>query len=239
MRRFTHKQAPAESSVGRTYSSKPSRGNDIGTPPSETGKSRGKMVQSSDPSLSLGIKEAYSTRSPPASTQNQPKPDIGIPPKGNSMGVTPLSTQGQHKPNIESTSVVLPSPMSRTPIFAEGPQIPTTSSGKPPSFPAALRLTSDTLLDVFPEIDKTTSGLKGRPESQVQPEVPSRLDFAQREAKALAALEGRYQVDPIIARSEMPAQSLSPIHSGGIMKQPGTNLNQNKFQYGGLGRAYS
>ena len=89
-----------------------------------------------------------------------------------------------------------------------------------------------------PATETTSSGLKGRPESQVQPEVPSKLDFAQREAKALAALEGRYQLDPIIARTETPAQGLSPLYSRGI-KQPGTNLNQNKFQHGNLGRAYS
>ena len=132
---FTHKQAPTESSIERTYSSsKLSRGNDFSTPPSETGKSRGKVVQSSDPAPSLGIKETYSTRPPPASTQNQPKLDIGVPPKGNSIGVTPFSTQGQHKPNAEGTRVVLPPPLSRTPSVAEGPQIPTTSSGKPPRF---------------------------------------------------------------------------------------------------------
>ena len=79
-------------------------------------------------------------------------------------------------------------------------------------------------------------------ESQVQPEVPSKLDFSQREAPVLAALEGRYQPDPIIARTETPAQGLSkdlsPLYARGI-KQPGTNLNQNKLQLGNLGRAYS
>ena len=87
-----------------------------------------------------------------------------------------------------------------------------------------------------PATETTSSGIKGRPESQVQPEV-SKPDFAQREDKALAALEGRYQLDPIIARTEMPAQGLSPLYARGI-KQPGTNLNQNKFQHGNLGRAY-
>ena len=63
---FTHKQAPAESVVERTYcSSKPSGGDDFSTPHSETGKSRGKVVQSSDPALSLGMKEAHFTRPPP------------------------------------------------------------------------------------------------------------------------------------------------------------------------------
>ena len=132
---FTHKQAPAESSVERTYSfSKPSRGDDFSTPHSETGKSRAKVVQSSDPAPSLGMKETHFTRPPPAPTQNQPKLDIGVPPKGNSIGVTPFSTQGQHKPNVDGTRVVLPPPLSRTPSVAEGPQIPTTSSGKPPRF---------------------------------------------------------------------------------------------------------
>ena len=132
---FMHKQAPAESLVERTYSSsKPSRGDDFGTPHSETGKSRGKVVQSSDPAPSLGMKETHFTRPPPAPTQNQPKPDIGVPPKGNSIGVTPFSTQGQHKPNVESTRVVLPPPLSQTPSVAEGRQIPTISSGKSPRF---------------------------------------------------------------------------------------------------------
>ena len=92
-----------------------------------------------------------------------------------------------------------------------------------------------------PATETTSSGPKGGPESQVQPEVLSKLDFSQRETKDLgylAAREGRYQLDPIIARTETPAQGLSPLHSRGI-KQPGTNLNQNKFQHGNLGRAYS
>ena len=132
---LTHKQAPTESSVERTYSSsKPGRGNNFNTPPSETGKPQGKMVQSSDPAPSLGVKETHFTRPPPASTRNQPKPDIGVPPKGNSIGVTPLSTQGQRKPTIEGSRVVLPPPLSRTPSVAEGSHIANTSSGKSPSF---------------------------------------------------------------------------------------------------------
>ena len=89
-----------------------------------------------------------------------------------------------------------------------------------------------------PATEATSSGLMEGIESQVQPEVPSKLDFSQREAKVLAALEERYQLDPFIGRLETPAPRLLPIHSGGI-KQPGTNLNQIKFQPGNLGRAYS
>lgn len=81
----THKQAPTESSVERTYSFNPSRGDDFGTPPSETGKSRGKVGQSSDSVPPLSIKETYSTHPPLASNQSQPKFDIGVPPKLNRL----------------------------------------------------------------------------------------------------------------------------------------------------------
>ena len=132
---YTHKQAPAESLVERTYSSNPSRGSDpIAPRPVEMGKSRGKVVQSSDLAPSLGIKETFSTR-PPASAQSSPKQDIGVPSHGNSMGFTPLppaSTQSQHKHDVEVTRVVS-QPLQRSPSVACD-SIPTTSFGKSPLF---------------------------------------------------------------------------------------------------------
>ena len=82
-----------------------------------------------------------------------------------------------------------------------------------------------------PTTETTSSRLK---------EVPSKLDFSQREERALAALEGRYQPDLFIGRSEISPPNLLPIHERGIMKQTSAaNLNQNKFQHAGLSRAYS
>ena len=150
---YTHKQAPTASSVERTYSSNPSRGNDSSAPRSpEVGNSRGKVGQSSDSAPPLSIKESHSTRPPLASNQSQPKLDIGVPPKGNSIGVTPLppaSTQSQHRHDIERTRVATPQPLSRTPSVSSGPQIPTRSSGKSPSILTTKRLTSDTLICLY------------------------------------------------------------------------------------------
>ena len=106
---------------------------------------------------SYGAKQRTAEPNPPTSFTRKQAPTeslvertyIGVPPRGNSIGVTPLSTQGQHKPNIEGTRVVLPPPLSRTLSVAEGPLVPTTSFGKPPSFLAALRLNSDTLICLY------------------------------------------------------------------------------------------
>ena len=140
---YTHKQAPTESSVERTYSSNPSRGNDpIAPRPVEMSKSRGKVAQSSGLAPSLGIKETYSTRPPPAPAQSPPKQDIGVPSHGNSMGFTaftplpPASTQSQHKHDVEATRAVsqpLQRHDRRHPNVACD-SIPTTSIGKSPLF---------------------------------------------------------------------------------------------------------
>jgi hypothetical protein len=85
-------------------------------------------------------------------------------------------------------------------------------------------------------IETTLFGVKEGLKSQVQPEVPSKLNFSQRECRE--TLDPRYQSDLFFERLESPAPGLLPINSGGI-KQSGTNLNQNKIQHGYLTRAYS
>jgi hypothetical protein len=72
-------------------------------------------------------------------------------------------------------------------------------------------------------------------ESQVQPRSLSKIE---REDKVDAALDGRYDSGPVIARQQMTFSGL-PIHEGGIMKQGTSHLNQNKLQHGGLNRGYS
>ena len=76
----------AESFVGQTHSSNPSRGNDSNAPRLlEMGGSRGKVGQSSDSAPHWGRKETPITPPPLAlvSTQNQPKHVIRVPSNGN------------------------------------------------------------------------------------------------------------------------------------------------------------
>ena len=238
---YTHKQAPIESSAERTYSSNPSRGNDPIPPrPVEMGKSRGKVVQSSDLAPSLGIKETYSTRPPPASAQSPPKQDIGAPSHGNSMGFTPLPsafTQSQHKHDVEVTRVVS-QPLQRDPSVACD-SIPTTSFGKSPLFLTAFRLTSDplilSLLFMTPAIETPSPAPKEGLESQAQPGFLSKTDLSLREDKALAALEGRYPQDPIIGM----APSMSHFSQGVTKPLNSSNVNKAKLNHGGLNRGYS
>jgi hypothetical protein len=72
-------------------------------------------------------------------------------------------------------------------------------------------------------------------ESQEQLGFSPKIDFSQREAKALAALEGRYLQDPIIGM----APSVSHFPQGVMKPLNSSNINQAKLHQGGLNRGYS
>ena len=75
-------------------------------------------------------------------------------------------------------------------------------------------------------------------ESQEQLGFSPKLDFSQREAKALAALDGRYPQDPIVGMAS-PQPSGGRFQQGYMKPLNSSNINQAKLHQGGLNRGYS
>jgi hypothetical protein len=73
--------------------------------------------------------------------------------------------------------------------------------------------------------------------SQVHPGSHFKIDLAQREEKALAALEGKYQPETFIGKEK----ASSVTHLRRVVTKPlnSSNVNQAKLHQGGLNRGYS
>ena len=207
----------------RTYTSNPGNGNVSGASHLlETGKSRGKLEQPSDSTLSLGMKETLFTT--PTSSVTKPK----APSNGDAI-VSRVEQESQQ---------------ARSPSVADS-QIKSIPSSESPSFLTSLRSTSDSLLLSLSQVSPTVAGslinLGGHAShesSQFQAPPGFLTKTEQREENVREAMEGLHNSEPFIGKSHATFSKFPPGPSA-VKQIRALNNNEGKLQLGSLNRGYS